>query len=80
MFVKEQFVSENIVKCICTDLKECVVLLLDGSKFVNQCDVLFFFTYVAPQNSSFYSNPDENGIDILSEKLLRVTAGCENAD
>ena len=76
----ESLVSENIVKRICTDLKECVVLLLDGAKFVNQCDIIFFFTYVAPQYSSYYSNPAENGIDILPEKLLRVTAEFENAD
>ncbi|MEW8542409.1 MAG: hypothetical protein AB2693_02660 [Candidatus Thiodiazotropha sp.] len=68
VLVKELLVSENIVKRICTDLKECVVLLLDGSKFVNQSDVIFFFTYVAPQYSSYYSNSDENGIDILAEK------------
>ena len=80
VFVKESLVSENIVKRICTDLKECVVLLLDGAKFVNQCDIIFFFTYVAPQYSSYVSNPAENGIDILSEKLLRVTAEFENAD
>ena len=35
VFVKETLVSENIVNRICTDLKESVVFLLDGSKFVN---------------------------------------------
>ena len=80
VFVRENLISEKVVKRIYNRFNECVVLLLDGSKFENLNDLAIFFTYVAPQNSSFYSTPDENGIEMLANKIVEVTSEYRNAE
>ena len=78
--VRENLISENVVKRIYNHFIEFVVSLLDGSKFENLTDLAIFFTYIAPQNSSFYSAPNENGIEMLTNKIAKMTSEYSNAE
>ena len=61
-------------------MKECIVLLLNGQNFVNQKDIIIVFTYVAPEKSTFYDDPETNGIELLADKILSIMSEFPNAD
>ena len=53
---------------------------MDRQKFENQNDIVLVFTYISPERSSFYTNPTDNGIELLADKLVSISAEYPNAD
>ena len=78
--IKETLIANNFITRIYDDFQECIVLLLDGHKFVNQNDIIIVFTYVAPEKSTFYADPSINGIELLADKILSIMAEYPNAE
>ena len=80
VLIKETLIQTNFIKRIFDDFNECIVLLLDGQKFVNQNDIIIVFAYVAPERSTFYTDPATNGIELLADKILSIISEYPNAD
>ena len=80
VLIKETLIQNNFIKRIFDDFNECIVLLLDGQKFVNQNDIIIVFAYVAPERSTFYADPATNGIELFADKILSIISEYPNAD
>ena len=80
VFVKDWFVNKGIVKRIFIEIKECVVLLLNGQIFENVNDIVMVFTYIAPERSLIYSFENDNGITLLNEKIFDIKSLYPNAE
>ena len=80
VLIKEYLIQNNIVRRIFDNLDECIVLLLNGKKFENQNDIILIFTYISPEGSSFYTNPNDNGIELLANKLVMISSEYQDAD
>ena len=80
VLIKETLIQTSFIKRIFDDFNECIVLLLDGQKFVNQNDIIIVFAYVAPERSTFYADPAINGIELLADKILSIISEYPNAD
>lgn len=72
VFVKESLVKDGILKRIFNNFSECVILILDGNFFQAINDVILLFAYVSPENSPFYAENDNNGIENLNINLEKV--------
>ena len=79
VFVKEYFVNMHIIKRIFEEMSECVVLLLSSELYDNINDILLILTYVAPARSPIYTTDNDDGINLLNEKLLDIKAAYPNA-
>ena len=80
VFVKDVLVNNNIIKRVFDDMSECVVLLLNGVFYEGVHDIVFIFTYVAPERSSIYSHENDDGIVILNEKLANIKSVYPDAE
>lgn len=80
VFVKEYFVNMNIIIRIFDEMSECVVLLLSSELYDNINDILLILTYVAPERSPIYTTDNDDGINLLNEKLLDIKAAYPNAE
>ena len=80
VLIKDTLAASNYITCIYEDMKEYIVLLLNGQNVVNQKDIIIVFTYVAPEKSTFYDDPETNGIELLADKLLSTMSESPNAD
>ena len=80
VFVKDLLVNKNIIKRICDEMTECIVLLLNGDFFEVINDIILIFTYVAPERSPIYSPENDDGIVILNEKLTNIKSSYPNAE
>ena len=80
VFVKDLLVNKNIIKRICDEMTECIVLLLNGDFFDVINVIILIFTYVAPERSPIYSPENNDGIVILNEKLTNIKSTYPNAE
>ena len=74
VLVKIFFVESGLIKRIYRHFEECVVLQFKGSLFDIGKDIIMVFAYVSPEHSPIYSFNSNNGIDILSDKILELTS------
>ena len=70
--VKETFVQSLMVKRIYPEFPECVILLIDSQLTGYNKNTILIFPYVAPEGSSIYAENHDNGIVLLSNKLLAI--------
>ena len=80
MFVREELIQNNLIQRIYDDLDDCIILQLNGQRFINQNDIVLVFAYIAPERSSFRIAPTDNGIEILADKLLSIVSDYPNVD
>lgn len=80
VFVRDYFVNRNIIKRIFDEMSECVVLLLSSELYDDINDIVLIFTYVAPERSPIYTNDNNDGINLLNEKLVDIKVLYPNAD
>ena len=72
VFVKYWIIqSGSGVQRIFNHFSECVVLLFKAGSFNRNQDLIMLFTYVAPENSSIYTEEDD-GLILLHEKLSEI--------
>ena len=72
VFVKNYLVEKNIVKRIYPEFEESVILYIDKSLVEITQSIIIYCTYVAPENSPVYDNPNDNGIENLNAKLAHI--------
>lgn len=80
VFVREYFVNMNIIKRVFEEMSECVVLFLSSEFFDGINDIVLVFTYIAPERSPIYTNDNDDGINLLNEKLLDIKTLYPNAE
>ena len=80
VFVKKSLVEKKYIKRIFDNFNDCIVLLLDGSFFMNLQDIIMLFVYISPENSSVYTDVhNQNGIEILNDYILEIKASHPDA-
>ena len=79
VFVKDWLVRSTGVTRIFSHFNECVVLLFNANTFHRNEDLIMFFTYVAPEKSPIYTD-EENGIEILNDKISEIVSQYPEAE
>ena len=70
VWVKDYLVQSGLVKQICTEFKDCIVLYINASKFENMKNLILYITYISPEGSNIYRNLEEsNGISLLENNI-----------
>ena len=72
VFVKDWLIKRGFIKLIFDHLTEIVVLIIDAKSNIHVNDITLIFTYVSPEYPPIYSNEDNNGIEILNTKLVKL--------
>ena len=80
VFVKHELVHNGTIRRIFKQFSECVVLLIDGSKYIGLNDIILIFAYVSPEYPPVYEGHNPNGIELLSDKLLDITNSFPDAE
>lgn len=72
VFIKPWLINKGVVKRIYKAFEETVVLFVD-KKFVKlNRDLVIFFAYIAPEQSPIYDPENNNGIELLHEKICLI--------
>ena len=79
VFVKNNLTRKGIVKQIFEHLPECVVLLIDSNFISLTYDIILYFAYIAPEDSPLYVNAEDDGIELLADRLNSIVTDYPNA-
>ena len=75
VFVKDEHLTNNLVRRVYNALKDCVVLYINSGIFDCMKDVLLIVTYVSPEGSSIYKADQSNGILLLGPTIEHLRHG-----
>ena len=76
---KPNVVFTGKIKRIFEDLSDCVFLLFEKELFNLDCSIILLCVYVSPEYSSTYDENNQNGIEILTERILMISSKYPNA-
>ena len=72
-FVNYNLIEKGLVKRICHNFEECIVLSLDGQLLGVQRDLIICFLYISPEGSDIYNGETGfNGVEIFDSKIAQV--------
>lgn len=72
VFLKQSLVDTGCIKRIYNEWNECIVLYVSHELTGLVQDLVLIFTYILPERSVIYENCDDNGIEILNEKITSI--------
>lgn len=78
VFVKTLVMRSGLLTRIYEDLDDCVVFFIDKNISKLLTDIVLILTYIPPERSAVYELQNDNGIDILREKLLLILSDMPN--
>ena len=80
VFVKNDLIQTGRFRRVFENFDDCVILYFSCTDL---CDIpndfVFVFTYVSPEYSPIYASSDDNGIELLNNKLSIISSSYPNA-
>lgn len=73
VFVKNEWLLDNMISRIYHGLNDCVVLHIKSRCYKEMKDFILYIAYVSPEGSSIYSRLDgNNGICMINDNISKI--------